>query len=207
MTPALRESVAAGESRLAHLESLREGGLKSLAASGSLRIISGDTSVRELMDAVGPSFWPELAKHYGTTFQNDPQDAIPEPMVLSPGVLLMSNSSALVDALTELLKPHGYRVLQAPTREEAQALLVQDEEIVFIVGDIDDSLTLAEAQAWFLANRAQVAWARLPAAVLIPAALSDTKDALRDSGVMGTMFDKPFEGAALVEHIRRSRAF
>jgi hypothetical protein len=207
MTPALRDAVAAGESRLARLEALREGGLKSLAASGSLRIMSGDTTVREVMDAVGPGFWPELARHYGTTFQNDPQDAFPEPIVLSPGVLLMSGNAALALTMTEWLTPHGYRVLHAPTREEAQALLVQDEEIVFIVGDIDDHLTLAQAQAWFLANRAQIAWARLPAAVLVPPALADAQDALRNSGVMAAMFNKPVSGTELVDHIRRSRAF
>jgi type IV pilus assembly protein PilB len=207
MTPTLRDAVAAGESRLAKLEALREGGLKSLAASGSLRIMSGDTTVREVMDAVGPSFWPELARHYGSTFDNDPQDAFPEPLVQSPGVLLMSSSADLVESLSDLLKPHGYRLLHTPTREEAQALLVQDEEIVFIVGDIDDHLTLEQAQAWFLANRAQIAWARLPAAVLVPPALRDAKDALRSSGVMGTLFDKPLNGAELVAHIRRSRAF
>ena len=207
MTPALRDAIAAGHTRLSDLDALREGGLKSLAASGSLRIISGDTTVREVMDAVGPTFWPELARHYGTTFQNDQQEAFPEPIALSPAVLLMSANRSLTDALTQHLLPHGYRLLQAPTREEAHALLVQDEEIVFIVGDIDDPVTLQQAQAWFLENRAQIAWARLPSAILLPESLAHEQSALRESGVMATMFSKPIEGPELVDHIRRSRAF
>jgi DNA-binding response OmpR family regulator len=118
----------------------------------------------------------------------------------------MSTDSALREVLTGLLPPHGYRLLSAPTREEAHALLVQDEEIVFIVGDIDEHLTLVQAQSWLLENRSQIAWARLPAAALVPQALTQEKAALRESGVMATMFDKPVNGAELVAHIRRSRA-
>jgi CheY-like chemotaxis protein len=206
MSPALRDAVAAGESRLATLDTLREGGLKSLAASGSLRIISGDTTVREVMDAVGPSFWTELARHYGTTFQSDLQDTFPEPMAPSPGVLLMGANTALADTLGQQLTPLGYRLLQVATRDEAHAMLVQDEEIVFIVGDIEDHLNLAEAQAWFLENRARTAWARLPSAILLPTSLSQQQAALRDSGVMATMFTKPVNGPELIAHIRRSRA-
>jgi type IV pilus assembly protein PilB len=207
MTPALRDAIAAGHTRLSDLDALREGGLKSLAASGSLRVISGDTTVREVMDAVGPTFWPELARHYGTTFQNDPQETFPEPMALSPAVLLMSADKNLTDALNQQLVPHGYRLLQASTREEAQALLVQDEEIVFIVGDIDDPVTLQQAQAWFLENRTRIAWARLPSAILLPESLAHEQSALRDSGVMATMFAKPLDYTELVSHVRRSRAF
>lgn len=206
MTPALRDAVASGQARLSELDALREGGLKSLAASGSRRIISGDTTVREVMDAVGPSFWPELARHYGTTFQAETQDAYPEPIALSPAVLLMSESRLLADTLTQHLEPQGYRLLQAPTREEAHALLVQDEEIVFIVGDIDDTVTLAQAQEWFQKNRTHIAWARLPSVVLIPGVLAGEQAALRESGVMATMFTKPVDAAELVAHIRRSRA-
>lgn len=206
MTPALRDAVASGQSRLSELETLRDGGLKSLAASGSLRIISGDTTVREVMEAVGPSFWPELARHFGATFQSDPQDAFPEPIALSPAVLLMSESKPLADTFRQWLEPQGYRVLAAPTREEAHALLVQDEEIVFIVGDIEDHLTLAQAQDWFLENRTQIAWSRLPSAILLPPALAGEQAALRESGVLATMFTKPVDGPELVAHIRRSRA-
>ncbi|QJQ06558.1 GspE/PulE family protein [Undibacterium parvum] len=206
MTPALRDAIAGGQTRLSELEALRDGGLKSLAASGSLRIISGDTTVREVVDTVGPGFWSELARHYGTTFQSDPLDTFPEPMALSPAVLLISSNAAMSLTLNELLQPHGYRVLHAATPDDAHALLVQDEEIVFVVGDVDEHITVAQAQTAFLENRARIAWARLPAAILLPASLAADQVALRDSGVMGTMFLKPLEGPALVNHIRRSRS-
>ena len=44
VSPHLRDAIAQGESRLAALEEVRESGLKSLAASGAMRIISGDTT-------------------------------------------------------------------------------------------------------------------------------------------------------------------
>jgi hypothetical protein len=207
MTPALRDAVAAGQTRLTELDALRESGLKSLAASGSLRIISGDTTVREVMDAVGPGFWPELARHYGTTFQNDPHDTFPEPIAQSPAVLLMGNRTPLTDELALQLQTHGYRLVQAATREAAHALLLRDEEIVFIVSDVDADMGLAQAQQWFLENRAHIAWARLPSALLLPDALAAEQSALRNSGVMAAMFSKPVSCSQLVDHIRRSRAF
>lgn len=206
MTPTLRDAVSAGQTRLSALDALREGGLKSLAASGSLRIMSGDTTVREVMDAVGPSFWPELAKHFDTTFHNDPQDSFPEPMALSPAVLLMGSSADIANDLSQGLTPYAYRLLHVSNREEAHALLVQDEEIVFIVGDIDDDVNLEQAQLWFLQNRARIAWARLPSAILLPQSLAQVQSALRESGVMATMFVKPLDCSELVSHIRRSRA-
>jgi type II secretory ATPase GspE/PulE/Tfp pilus assembly ATPase PilB-like protein len=206
MTPALRDAIATGQTRLSELDKLREGGLKSLAASGSLRIISGDTTVREVMDAVGPGFWPELARHYGTTFHSDLHEEFPEPMALSPAVLLISSSTALADSLNELLATHGYRLLQAVSRDEAHAFLVKDEEIVFVVGDLEYDATLAEAKATFLENRARTAWARLPSAILLPPSMASEQVALRNSGVLGAMFLKPIDGPALVNHIRRSRS-
>jgi hypothetical protein len=112
----------------------------------------------------------------------------------------------VADALTTLLTPQGYRLLVTLSRDAARALLVQDEEIVFVVSDIEDHLTLAQAQSWFLENRAQIAWARLPSAVLVPQNLAAEQTALRDSGVMGAMFNKPVDYNELVQHIRRSRA-
>jgi type II secretory ATPase GspE/PulE/Tfp pilus assembly ATPase PilB-like protein len=206
MTPALRDAISAGQTRLSELEALRDGGLKSLAASGSLRIISGDTTVREVVDAIGPGFWLELARHYGTTFHSDPQEAYPEPIAQSPAVLLISASSAQVNNLSECLSPLGYRVLHAATADAAHALLVQDEEIVFVVGDVEDNATPAQAQAMLLENRTHIAWARLPAAVLLPTSFADQQVTLRDSGVMGAMFIKPLDASELVNHIRRSRA-
>lgn len=206
MTPALRDAVAAGQTRLPMLEALREGGLQSLAASGSMRVISGDTTVQEVMDAVGPSFWPELAKHFGTTFGNDWQGDMPAPTVPSPAVLLMGSDVEQAQGLVALLEPAGYRLLQVSSREEAHALLTQDEEVVFVLGDVGDSQTLEQAQDRLADNRAYIAWARLPAAVLLPPALAGTQETLRESGVMGTMFVKPFDGQELLAHIRRSRA-
>lgn len=206
MTPALRDAVAAGQTRLPMLEALREGGLQSLAASGSMRVISGDTTVQEVMDAVGPSFWPELAKHFGTTFGNDWQGDMPAPTVPSPAVLLMGSDVEQAQGLVALLEPAGYRLLQVSSREEAHALLTQDEEVVFVLGDVGDSQTLEQAQDRLADNRAYIAWARLPSAVLLPPALAGTQETLRESGVMGTMFVKPFDGQELLAHIRRSRA-
>jgi len=118
----------------------------------------------------------------------------------------MSADAGLAESLNNLLAPLGYRLLSVATREAAHATLVQDEEVVFVIGDIEDHLSLEQAQSWFLKNRAQIAWARLPSAVLVPQSLAAEHAALRDSGVMAAMFNKPVHYSELVQHIRRSRA-
>ncbi|MFM7783865.1 MAG: GspE/PulE family protein, partial [Gammaproteobacteria bacterium] len=85
----LREAMARGESRLPELGALRAGGLKSLAASGSLRVISGDTTVTEVLDAVGPAFWPELAQHYGSEYRGEALEENAQHVAPGQAVLLI----------------------------------------------------------------------------------------------------------------------
>jgi type IV pilus assembly protein PilB len=206
MTKGLRDAVALGESRLAELEKLREGGLKSLAASGSLRVISGDTTVREVMDAVGPSFWPELAEHYGSFSYTGALDISPSQITAGQGVLVMSADADLAKQLEPVLQDEGLRIVVATSAEQARELLTRDEDIAFIVGDVPDNASLDEATDLLRRNRLHISWARLPSIVLLPAHLKKYETTLRESGVMGMFMSKPVAPSAILAHIRRAQA-
>ena len=206
MNKRLRDAVSSGETRLANLESLREGGLRSLAGSGAPRVISGDTTVAEVQDTVGPGFWSELAQHYGTIFSGDLELPPPSHVMTGQGVLLMSTDAALAATLQPVLETVGLRLLVVATAELAQACLRKDEDIAFIIGDVPESLSLEQAVAHLSDNRLNIAWARLPALVLISSALIEQRAALIDSGVMGELMAKPVDLQALLHYIRRSQA-
>jgi CheY-like chemotaxis protein len=202
----LRDAIAAGESRLSELETRVEDGLRSLAASGAQRVISGDTTVREVMDVVGPGFWPELARHFnvapGTQFElpEMPQD------VGGQAVLLIGTDPALAERLAPALDGQGLRLVVAAHAEEAKACLQKDEDILFIVGDLDERLTLQQAIDITRDNRQHISWARLPSVLLLPQALATHEAELQASGVLAHCLVKPVQIDALVQYIRRARS-
>jgi type II secretory ATPase GspE/PulE/Tfp pilus assembly ATPase PilB-like protein/CheY-like chemotaxis protein len=206
MNKALRDAVATGENRLAVLEGLREGGLKSLAASGSLRVISGETTVREVMEAVGPAFWTELSAHYGAYFSTESAETIPTNAARGFGVLLIGGDAALADLLRPALVEEGLRLVHAPDPVAAEKALHADEDIAFVVGEITEGTSVENASAELLANRQRISWARLPAAVFVARSLAGQEEALRASGTLAALLPKPVDPAELIAQIRRAQA-
>ncbi len=206
MNSGLRDAVALGETRLSELGKLRDGGLKSLAASGSLRVISGDTTVAEVIDAVGPSFWPELAEHFGAVCFADTYELAPQHVKAGQGVLVITPQPGLVESLGTALDQEGLYLTTAPDAETAHELLQKDEDIAFIIGDVPEGATLEQAIDLLRHNRLHISWARLPAVVLLPLSLASCEFQLRESGVMGELLNKPITPAVLVDHIQHARA-
>ncbi|MDA0226315.1 MAG: GspE/PulE family protein, partial [Proteobacteria bacterium] len=153
MNKGMRDAVALGESRLEELGKLREGGLKSLAASGSLAIISGDTTVDEVMAAVGPAFWPELAEHYGTICFAETMELAPHHVSAGHAVMLLRPQPGLAAELEPALQKEGLRLILADSPEIAHELLRKDEDIAFIIGDIAANATLESAIELLRHNR------------------------------------------------------
>jgi type II secretory ATPase GspE/PulE/Tfp pilus assembly ATPase PilB-like protein len=202
----LRDAIATAETRLTELEKLREGGLKSLSASGSMRVISGDTTVRELVDAVGPVFWSELSAHYGAYFEKDAAESLPLNAAEGFGVLLIGRDTALETRLAPALEAEGFRLLVAGGAEEAGNLLHANEDIAFILGTLPPDDTPEQAAARLRRNREHISWARLPALVLLPPALVDAEASLHESGVMAAFLPDSVPEQALIAHIRRVQA-
>lgn len=202
----MRDAVALGESRLTELAKLRQGGLKSLAASGSLRIISGDTTVAEVMDSVGPSFWPELAGHFGTIFSTDALDLASRHVQTGQRVLVIAPQPGLAELLTAALEEEGLSLTAAQDAKAAQTLLKKDEDIAFIVSDVPEDATLAQAIDLLRQIRLHTSWSRLPAAALLSPHLAQCEAQLREGGMMSDLLIKPVIPAVLANHIHRARS-
>jgi len=206
MNKGLREAVAAGESRLDVLTRLREGGLQSLAVSGSHRIISGETTVQEVMEGVGPGFWPELAAHHGAELQQQALDLQRQEIAAGQAVLLASRGGDLQAGLEAAVQDLGLRLLVCDTPQAAQDILRNNEDIAFIVGEVPEGCSSEQLTAELQSFRTHVAWARLPTLVVLPAALAGQEDALRRSGSMAEFLTRPVDVRKIVEHIRRAHA-
>lgn len=205
MNAGLQQAVADGETRLAVLESLRRGGLKSLGASGSHRVLSGETSVGEVLEAVGPGFWRELARHHGTELSDEEVDAGEELMEAGHAVLLVTEQ-AEVAGVAAAVKEAGLRLHTCADAKAAERLLQEDERIAVIVGDMPDSASVGQAAELLQEFRTHVAWSRLPVLVLLPAAMSDQKELLRESGSMAEFLAKPVKDEDLMRSIQRAHA-
>ena len=206
MNPALREAVSVGERRLSVLEGLRSGGLKSMAASGSQRVLSGDTTVAEVVAAVGPGFWPELARHHGVEL---PEDALAAPEPGPAGgqaMMLVTQDAELTRQLTHAVESLGMRLHSCHDSATAQELLHRDEAISFIVGDMPDGYSLEQTAAALREFRVAVAWSRLPALVLLPPARAGDVAALRAGGSLADFLVKPAEPQELLQRIQRAHA-
>lgn len=206
MNRRLRDAVATGESRLSALEAVVEGGLRSLAASGAQRVLSGDTTLREVIEVVGPGFWPELAQHYGGT--PGAEFALPELPQTTGGqaVLMIGTDAALAAQLASALEEQGLRLVTAATAPEAKACLQKDEDILFILGDLPADLSLQQAIEAARENRLHISWARLPSLLLVSPALAAQEAALRESGLLADLLPKPASMDAVVRHIRHAQA-
>lgn len=202
----LRDAIAHGESRISALEGLRTGGLKSLAASGALRIISGDTTVGEVIETVGPNFWSDLAQHYGSTFSDSTDLEVVPQVAQGQAVLLISDDAQLAEQLLPAMEDDGLRMVVAKTAIEAQQCLRNDEDIAFIIGDVDERMSLQQSIEHLANNRLHIAWARLPSVIVVPASLMPMRDALLGSGVMGEVMAKPIQLEELNSIIRRAQA-
>jgi type IV pilus assembly protein PilB len=206
MTPKMRDAIATGESRLTALDAMREGGLKSLAVSGSLRVISGDTTVAEVIDNVGPVFWTELSTHYGTYYAAEELDSIPVKAAEGQGILLLSTDDALAETLRHAFDASELRVVVAKDFAAAKECLQRDEQISFIIGDAPEDATAETLNQMLQEGRRYVTWARLPSAVLIPERLKGEIESFKAGGTMAAFVTKPVDTEDLLRRIRRAQA-
>jgi type II secretory ATPase GspE/PulE/Tfp pilus assembly ATPase PilB-like protein len=206
MNLGLRDAIATGETRIAALSALRTGGLQSLAISGSHRIISGDTTVNEVMEVVGPSFWPELAAEHGAELAQQAMDLMAQEIAPGQAVLLVSRGGDLREGLEQALQDLGLRMITCETPDTAGDLLHANEDIAFVLGEVPEDYPRAQLEAELQAYRIHLSWARLPTLVVLPTELAGQEETLRQSGSMAEFLTRPVSTRQVVDHIRRSHA-
>lgn len=202
----LRDLIARNETRISLLEEAREGGLKSLAVSGSFKVISGDTTVSEVLGSVGNTFWRELAEHYGTQLDDEASNLAAHALVEEPGVLLISGDIELTRAVETAIQTDGYRLFVAADPVGAAVILRQEEGVIFVIMDFEDDLPLEAALESRRAAGQALYWSRLPALVLFPPHLATHEELFRENGMMSPCLTKPFSIADLLLQLRRSQA-
>ena len=203
---ALREAVAAGETRVSALEDLRQGGLKSMAVSGSHRILSGDTTVAEVASAVGPPFWPDLARHHGVPLPDDAMAVVSLEPAAGQAVLVITRDATLPAELSSAMATLGLRLQPCSSASQARDLLHRDEAIAFILGDVPGGHQTDEVAAALREFRSATAWSRLPSLVLLPAEMAGQAAELRRAGSLAEFMTKPVDADAIVQYIRRAHA-
>ena len=114
--------------------------------------------------------------------------------------------AALEAQLAKAVEAEGLRLVVAASATEAKDCLQKDENIVFIVGDLDDGMTLQQAIDATQSNRQHISWSRLPGLLLVPPGLVAHEEQLRASGVLADMLPKPVDADMLRLRIRRAQA-
>ena len=158
-------------------------------------------------ESVGPSFWPELADHYGAVCFTDTLELTPSHHVQSgQGVLVIAPQDGLIESLAGAMDAEGLYLSPVPDAEAAHELLKKDEDIAFILSDTPADATLQQTIDLLNQNRLHVAWTRLPHAVLLAPTLLSHEAELREAGAMAALLAKPIEPAALIDHIKHAQA-
>jgi len=187
---AIASLIASGEVNGERLAQENTASVKSLAGSASRLIVSGDTSVAEVMRVLGSAFWQKLATEFGTQAPSSPPSINQQEKSVNLSVLLISHDQGLIADMTELLADKNMPCLSCSTADEASVLLQNNDQICFIIGDLENQEDDANL-AFFQEARVKLYWSYLPALLLIPHGHEALQEKLRGIGVISEMLMKP----------------
>lgn len=177
------------------------GPVKSLAGSASRLIVSGETSVAEVMRVLGVTFWQHLATEFGTQASASIPAINQQQQSSALSVLMISQDPLLIADMTQLLAEKNIPCLSCATADEASALLQQDDQICFIIGDLEHQQDEANV-ALFNEARIKLYWSYLPALLLIPNGHQALQEKLRDIGVISEMLEKPISAEEIYHRLQ-----
>jgi type IV pilus assembly protein PilB len=185
MNPELAETIAHGDYSAKSLKQYSEGPLSSIAMTAARRIISGDTSVNEVLRVIGQRFWPATAKAFGYPVPPDAMLAMAggeDSEDELAGVLVFHRDPERARVLGEAIKAEHFEPLIASTPDEARRLVEKKENVALIVADIDPA---PDQTAFELLKslRVALAWAQLPALPIVWSGDHEVREALETHGV------------------------
>lgn len=184
MTPELAQAISHGDRSLPALREISKGPLSSIAVTAAAHVISGDTSVHEVVRVIGQRFWKGAAAGFDRTppgeasltmWNGEQEDA-------TMRVLVFHRDEDKAKAIGEALKLEKFVSLIATTPEQARKLVEAEEDVVLIVADIDP----APGQTGFellKSLRLFLAWAQLPALPIVHAEDNVVREALETHGL------------------------
>jgi CheY-like chemotaxis protein len=202
----LRDAIAHSVSRISDLDQLREGDLKSMAASANRRIISGETTVAEALSAMSLKFWTELAEHYGVELDEDEINTCPRTLTSGNVAVLITKDIEFSLSIEQHLQLEGWQLLVASDSHSANEILRQEENAAFVIMDIADDTLLSQAEGELKDAARNLYWSRLPALVLLPKTLANHESTFRDNGMISPCLTKPFKMDELILHVLHGHA-
>ena len=185
MTPELAQEISRGDRSVGALRACGHGPLESIAVTAARRIVSGDTTVSEVVRVLGQRFWVATAAGFNRTAPSDAVLAMyagDESLERQSHVLVYHRERAKAEAIGAALSEHHYLPLIASSPEEARLLLEENADTGLIVADIDP----APGQTAFevlKSLRVAMAWAQLPALPIVRGEDMDVRHALETHGV------------------------
>lgn len=202
---AQRELLLGGEQDITKFKAAMRGTFSSMPMSASRLIISGLTTSDEAFRVLGQQFWFVLANEY-----NQPMPDLSalyefgDKNKISNAVLIAGKLNESSKLLQSSLEDNWLQTYTASEPEEADKLLRKYENISFLVLELSDALTEAEAIESVARYRRHVAWSRLPALIRIPAGKSDWEAAFRAEGATSRFVTSAMPEGSIVEIVRQA---
>ena len=187
----LRELLRFGEKDIQKLRQACEKQNQNLSLSASRLIVSGETTAEEALRVIGRHLWIDLALQYKSDIPNINQ--------LNNNALSKSSNASILltgslDYFTEDFQNamgHGWlNVFLAESPDQAKSTLKENEDIDFVILDIDDHLNVKEAVDIVEQYRAALAWSRIPALIRLPEGKDDLKETLIKEGATSRFISK-----------------
>ena len=205
----LRSLILSGETDIKKLSEALGDHKQNLAVSASRLIISGETSVEEVVRVIGRHFWIDVSEEYKTE--------LPSLSVLSnTGEQLKANARIPIllvgpeESFTETFKAslnHAWiSILTASSPEESKKALKDNEEIKFVIVDVDESLDDEDILKYVSDYRVAMAWSRLPALIRLPEGRETLKEKLQAEGATSRFVLKTEPSEQIIEMINSALA-
>jgi type II secretory ATPase GspE/PulE/Tfp pilus assembly ATPase PilB-like protein len=200
VTPEVEALIAEGKTHSKLLKQENQGANKSLAASAARLIVSGETTVNEAFRVIGRDFWTDLALEYGTVPPTN-LPALEENQDTVNGILFISSNKEFIDAMELESNQRNLKSLYCETASEANRLLKENEEILFVVVDLQEQPD-EDNVAFIHDARIELAWSYLPALLLLPPDHPQLEEKLRDDGAISEMLTKPLNASTVFDRVK-----
>lgn len=154
---------------LTGLRAINQGPLSVMSLNAARRIISGDTTAREVSRVIGQRFWTDIAREFMRPL---PPGALAQMAAdvgndKGVGALLFSRDKATVQEWSAAFADGPFHIHVASDPQEARRIVEREGDIVFNIIDLEAG-TPEENMDLLKRLRAALAWALLPRIVIVP---------------------------------------
>ncbi|WP_421134105.1 GspE/PulE family protein [Alteromonas sp. A079] len=187
-----RELLLGGEQDISKFKAAMRGNFNSLSMSASRLIISGITTAAEAYRVIGQQFWYALADEYGnelpdlsTLYEESDQKNTNQNTVLIAG-----SQCEKTHALNLALTSSWLKVLLVGSPKAANETLHANDNIELVVLEVDEDLSDEGVIDFVARYRREIAWARIPALIRLPANKAHWKAILIKEGATSKFVSK-----------------